>query len=127
MKQITGLLALTCLLYSCAENKTEPNRSLLGKWAYNHSHDDKTYHDFIAYFKNDGTYDGIEDGKVTIAGGHYEQRGDTMFLNDVSCNPHPEAYYKIEMWAKDSMKLVPIVDSCDDRREGTRRFLFKRI
>ncbi len=124
MKTVLTLFIIA-IFFSCS-NK-ENNTSLEGKWAYNHSHDDKTYHDFIAYFKTDGTYDGIEDGKVTIAGGRYTQNNDTMYMNDASCNPHPKGSYKIIMWAKDSMRLDPIIDSCDNRREGTKRFLFKRM
>lgn len=124
MKTVLSILLVTILL-SCG-NK-ENNSSIQGKWAYNYSHDDKTYHDFIAFFKADGTYDGIEDGKVIVTGGRYKQSNDTMYLNDASCNPHPEGSYKIIMWAKDSMRFDPIIDSCVNRREATKSFLFKRM
>ncbi len=74
MQTNISFLLLLLLITACSSPATSTCKSLEGKWVYNHSHDDKSYHDFIAYFKKDGTYDGIEDGKVTVSGGHYEQR-----------------------------------------------------
>ncbi|MBP7556552.1 MAG: hypothetical protein KA821_09815, partial [Chitinophagaceae bacterium] len=101
--------------------------SIQGKWTQRHSHDDKTYHDFIAFFKADGTYDGIENGKVVVTGGNYRQQGDTLTLNDPSCNPYPVAHYKIIRYAGDSLRFELIADSCTARREGTLPLRFKRI
>ena len=124
MKKLLSILIVAALLQSCTEKR---DTSIQGKWLDHMLDQDKTYHDFIAYFKSDGTYDGIEGGKVVIPGGHYEQKGDTLILNDNSCAPYNIGMYKIVLYAQDSMKLEVIADSCNDRREGTKAFRFKRM
>lgn len=127
MKLIIPILVMLSAI-ACSPKKTATtNLSLVGKWSHTHSHDDKTYHDFIAYFKTDGTYDGIEDGKATITGGRYQQNNDTVILNDPSCNPHPVGIYKVVIYAGDSLRFDVISDSCDARRNGTEPFRFKRL
>lgn len=121
------LVALLFLLSACGAETSQNNTSIQGKWAYRHSHDDKNYHDFVAYFKKDGTYDGMEDGKVAVTGGRYEQRGDTIIFNDASCNPHPVGIYQLVFYTGDSLLFRTITDSCDARRNGTEPFRFKRI
>ncbi|MFT3674853.1 MAG: hypothetical protein QM781_03045 [Chitinophagaceae bacterium] len=124
----SGLLML--LIVTACQSSDKPADgvvSIQGKWAQRHSHDDKTYHDFIAFFKSDGTYDGIENGKVVLAGGNYRQQGDTLTLNDASCAPYPVGQYRIIRYAGDSLRFELISDSCHNRREGTLPLRFKRI
>ncbi|MEO6819647.1 MAG: hypothetical protein ABI266_08400 [Ginsengibacter sp.] len=124
MKKVLTILIVAALLQSCTEKR---DTSIKGKWVDHMLDQDKTYHDFIAYFKADGTYDGIDGGKVVIPGGHYEQKGDTIILNDMICAPYDIGMYKMVLYAQDSMKLELISDSCDARREGTIPFRFKRM
>ncbi len=101
--------------------------SILGKWAQNHTHDDKTYHDFIGFFKADGTYDASEDGKIVVTGGTYEVKSDTLYLNDPVCNPHNPGIYKLIFYAQDSLRFELISDSCNDRRNGTIHLKCKKV
>lgn len=129
MKTSYFSLLILSLVIACqpADRSANGRESILGKWAQRHSHDDKTYHDFITFFKADGTYDGIENGKVVLTGGNYRQQGDTLTFDDPSCNPYPTAHYKIIRYAGDSLRFELIADSCTARREGTLPFRFKRI
>lgn len=122
-------LLILSLFISCQPvgRPADGHESIQGKWAQRHSHDDKTYHDFVAFFKADGSYDGIENGKVVLAGGNYRQQGDTLILNDPSCDPYPVAQYRIIRYAGDSLRFELITDSCTARREGTLPLHFKRI
>ena len=124
MKKALSILIVAALLQSCTQKR---DTSIKGKWVDQMLDQDKIAHDFMAYFKEDGTYDGIEGGKVVIPGGHYEQKGDTLILNDNTCAPYNIGMYKIVLYAQDSMKLEVIADSCNDRREGTKAFRFKRM
>lgn len=129
MKTSYFKLLMLSLIVACqsADRPADGSESIQGKWVQRHTYDDKTNHDFIAFFKPDGTYDGIENGKVVLAGGNYRQHGDTLTLNDASCDPYPIARYRIIRYAGDSLRFELISDSCDDRREGTIRLRFKRI
>jgi|GEM_PF-898656 len=129
MKTSYFRLLVLFFLVACqaADGPADGRKSIQGKWAQRHTHDDKTYHDFIAFFKTDGTYDGIEDGKVVLAGGNYRQHGDTVTLNDASCNPYLVGQYRIIRYAGDSLRFELIYDSCTARREGTLPLRFKRI
>ncbi len=127
MQTNISLFLLLCLITACGNSTTQSNKLLQGKWVYSHSHEDKVFHNFIAWFKKDGTYDGIEDGKVTVSGGRYEQRGDTVILNDPSCNPHSTGIYQLVFYATDSLLFRTIADSCDARRNGTEPFRYKRV
>ena len=105
----------------------KPNTSIQGKWVNHYLNPDNTYHDAIGYFKQDGSYDGIDNGKVVVSGGHYEQKGDTIYLNDQVCDPHPIGIYKMVLYAEDSMYLAVIKDSCDMRRMGTDSIRARRM
>lgn len=124
MKKLLSILIIAALLQSCTEKK---ETTLQGKWLYHYMNEDNTYHDFIAYFKPDGTYDGIDGGKVVMTGGRYEQKGDTIFLNDPVCSPHQTGIYKMVSYAGDSMYLAVIQDSCDVRRIGTDSIAASRV
>lgn len=121
------LMLLICMACQPPDRSANGATNIQGKWAQRHSHNDRSYHDFIAFFKADGAYDGIENGKVVLAGGNYRQQEDTLTLTDASRTPYPIGQYRIIRYAGDSFRFELISGSCLNRHEGTLPLRFKRI
>ena len=128
MRKLLFFSFLTYAFSGCgtqASQSTTPTKGLQGKWnnitVYNGRNSE-----FLAYFRSDGTYDGILDGKVLVSGGSYKEVGDTVSFSDAICNAAYTGTYKVK-YEGDSVHFQLISDTSTVRREGTDGVGMKRV
>jgi hypothetical protein len=125
MKRILFSLSITAVFFSCTSSeKGNDKHDIKGKWTSTSTSGGQTY-EFIASFKDNGTYDGILNGKVVVSGGNFSVSGDTIAFRDAVCNSAYTGTYRL-WFHDDSVRFSLIADTCTVRREGTDGFGFKR-
>ena len=127
MRKLVLLSILTSVFSGCGTQAghTITIKSIQGKWNNIALYKGKTS-EFVAYFRPDGTYDGILDGKVLVSGGSYKESGDTLTFNDAICNIAYTATYRV-IYEGDSVHFHVISDTCTLRRNGTDGVGMKRV
>lgn len=127
MQKLCFLLLISSL-FSC-NSATHPavstQKGIQGKWNNITDYNGKPS-EFIAYFRPDGTYDGILDGKVLVSGGSYKESGDTLSFSDAVCNAAYTGKYTVK-YEGDSVHFKLISDTCTLRRNGTDGVGMKRV
>ena len=120
-------LFLICLISGCGNpsRQSTATKGIRGKWNNILVADGKTS-EFVAYFRSDGTYDGILDGKVLVSGGSYKESGDTLTFSDAICNAAYIGTYRVK-YEGDSVHFSLISDTCTLRRNGTDGVGMKRV
>src|ERR1700750_623524 len=91
MRKFLFFLPVVGAFFSCGQPSAH---HLKGKWSNIEVHGSKTY-EFVAIFREDGTYDGVLNGKVLVSGGHYKEFGDTVSFQDAICNAAYTGTYRV--------------------------------
>lgn len=77
-------------------------------------------------FKADNTFEGAIN-KKPFATGKYTLENDVFTFRDNGCNGMEGKYRIIFFSGKDSLRLQPISDSCEGRRNGMSRLVMGRV
>src|SRR5438105_176050 len=77
-------------------------------------------------FKTDGTLEGYLN-KKPFTTGQYTFSNDTLSFTDNGCDGKRGVYRIIFFSNSDSMRAEPIMDSCDQRREGMKKLVLGRV
>lgn len=120
----TNLFVFTIvgLALSAAVSVTPPNK-LAGRWQTPKFSDGSV---LMAIFRENGTFDGFVNGKAFVNGQYYV-REDTLGMADASCGAGYYGTYRMNFFAKDSVRFTVIRDTCPGRREGTDGVAFGRV
>ncbi|WP_028297616.1 hypothetical protein [Olivibacter sitiensis] len=124
MKTMYLIAVLGLFVASCSAPEYGPKDILGSKWSEKGVFNGKPF-EFVAFFRTDGSFEGIVDGKPFVSGS-YELLGDTVFFSDPICNVDYKGSYKL-LFKRDSLTFSLIADTCTARREGTDNIGFVRI
>jgi hypothetical protein len=81
-----------------------------------------------AVFRNDGSFDGYINKKPFVTGNYsYNAEDSVLTFTDNGCNG-ATGVYKVNFFNNaDSLRFVPITDTCTERREGMQRLIMGRV
>lgn len=80
----------------------------------------------MVVFKRDSSFEGFINRKP-FTSGKYQYRRDTLSFVDNGCNGK-QAIYKVMFFSdNDSIRFVPVMDSCDERRNGMIKTILGRV
>lgn len=96
---------------------------LTGRWETRPSEKGNTT---SVVFKSDNTFEGFINRKPFVTG-TYTFQDSTFSFVDNGCEGKRGVYKVIFFSNEDSIRLVPISDSCDRRREGMIRMILGRV
>ena len=77
-------------------------------------------------FNDDNSFEGFVNRKPFVSG-HYNLQEDTFSFTDNGCDGKQGIYRIIFFSENDSMRFVPVNDSCTPRREGMSRLVMGRV
>lgn len=117
MKTVLIVIAILSLLsFSVTDD-------LIGRWQTKPSPKGNVT---MVVFKNDNSFEGFIN-KKPFTTGKYQYQGDTLSFVDNGCNGK-EAIYKVVFFSNnDSLRFEPVIDSCEERRNGMVRTILGRI
>ena len=76
-------------------------------------------------FKEDNTFEGYINKKPFVTG-KYSLEGDVFTFIDNGCNGAQGTYRIVFFSNQDSLRFVPVIDSCEERRNGMSRLIIGR-
>ena len=117
MKPMTIILAVAMMLAFTATDK------LTGKWQTKPSEKGNITG---VVFKADNTFEGFVNRKPFVTGTYTFQDSIFSFV-DNGCAGKRGIYKVIFFSNEDSLRFVPVSDSCDERRNGMSRLILGRI
>ena len=100
-----------------------PGDMLTGKWATKPSEKGNVT---SVVFKEDGSFEGFIN-KKPFTSGKYVLRDSIVSFADNGCAGMTGIYRVAIFQRGDSMRWIPVVDSCDERREGISRLVLGRV
>lgn len=77
-------------------------------------------------FKTDNTFEGYVNKKPFVSG-TYTFEDDIFTFTDNGCNGKRGVYKVFFFSNADSLRLIPIVDSCAERKEGMSKLVMGRV
>lgn len=117
MKHILLTIAIMTLLAFAEKNK------LMGRWETKPSPNGNITG---VIFRTDSTFEGYVNKKPFVTG-KYTFINDVFSFTDNGCNGY-QGTYKVEFFSnEDSMRFVPIQDSCLERKEGMIKLIMGRV
>lgn len=111
---IIGLVLFTIFL---EENK------LTGRWETKPS---RTGSVTSLLFRPDSTYEGYINRKPFLTG-KYTWKDSLVTILESGCNGQTGTYKLVFFCNDDSLRFIPVSDSCNERREGMKRIVLGRI
>ncbi len=124
MKKLSLLSLLAIVLLSAFTLASDPN-PLVGRWENIRMYQGSAI-SLIGNFKADGSYSGFINKKAFVTG-KYQMKQDTLYIGDSTCGAYYVGTYKVQFFGQDSLKFHVIQDTCQERREGTDNFMFKKL
>lgn len=96
---------------------------LVGKWQ---SHPSENGNTTTVQFKADQRFEGFINRKPFVSGS-YEVKDSVLWLVDNGCDGKPAEYRLVFFSNDDSLRFIPVTDSCLPRKNGMSRLVLGRV
>ncbi len=100
-----------------------PDNGLVGRWETKPSVNGNVTG---VVFKADNTYEAYVNKKPFVSG-RYQIKDSLITIKEIGCQDYVGTYKLVFFSNSDSLRLVPVSDSCQQRREGMARTILGRV